>query len=121
MLICSVISNSATWWTVGHQAPLSVGFSRQEYWRGLPFPSPGDLLNPGIECISPELSDEFFTTEPPGKSRVEVYESKIFRVGQQAGDPEKSKHNSSPKAFCWENSLFSGKDNLELYSSPHTL
>ena len=40
-------------WTVAHQAPLSMGFSRQEYWSGLPFPSPGDLPNPGMEPVSP--------------------------------------------------------------------
>ena len=50
-------------WTVAHQAPLSVGFHRQEYWSGLPFPSPGDLPDPGIEPSSPA----FFTTEIPGK------------------------------------------------------
>ena len=44
----------ATLWTVAHQAPLSMGFSRQEYWSGLPFPFPGDLPNPGIEPRSPE-------------------------------------------------------------------
>ena len=45
----------ATSWTVAHQAPLSMGFSRQEYWSGLPFPSPGDLHDPGIEPTSPAL------------------------------------------------------------------
>ena len=45
----------ATPWTVAHQAPLSMEFSRQEYWSGLPFPSPGDLPNPGIEPSSPAL------------------------------------------------------------------
>ena len=45
----------ATPWTVAYQAPLSMGFSRQEYWSGLPFPSPGDLPNPGIEPGSPVL------------------------------------------------------------------
>ena len=44
-----------TTWTVAHQAPLSIGFSRQEYWSGLPFPSPGDLPNPGINPTSPTL------------------------------------------------------------------
>ena len=48
-------------------APPSMGFSRQEYWRGLPFPSPGGLPNLGIEPRSPALAREFFTTEPPGK------------------------------------------------------
>ena len=53
--------------TVALQAPLSMGFPRQEYWSGLPFPSPGDLLDPGIEPESPVLASVFFTTEPPGK------------------------------------------------------
>ena len=54
-------------WTVAHQAPLSMGFPRQEYWSGLPLPSPGDLPNPGTEPESPALAGRFFTTEPPGK------------------------------------------------------
>ena len=54
-------------WTVAHQAPLSMGFSRQENWSGLPFPSPGDLPDPGIEPVSPALAGGFFTTETPGK------------------------------------------------------
>ena len=54
-------------WTVSHQAPLSVGFSRKEYWSGLPFPSPGALPNPEIEPMSPALADRFFTAEPSGK------------------------------------------------------
>ena len=53
-------------WTVAYQAPLSVGFCRQEYWSGLPFPSPGDLPNSGIEPTSPALVGRFFITEPPG-------------------------------------------------------
>ena len=59
-----------TTWTVVYQAPLSMGFSRQEYWSGLPFPSPGDLPDPGIEPMSltcPALAGGFFTTEPPGR------------------------------------------------------
>ena len=54
-----------TLWTVAHQAPLSMGFSRQEYWSGLPCPPTGDLPNPGIEPVflmSPALAGEFFTT-----------------------------------------------------------
>ena len=54
-------------WTVACQAPLSMGFPRQEYWSGLSFPSPGDLPNSGIEPASPGLAGGFFTTEPPGK------------------------------------------------------
>ena len=53
-----------------HQVPQPVGFSRQEYWSGLPFPSPGDLPNPGTESTSPALAGGFFTTEPPGKNRI---------------------------------------------------
>ena len=52
-------------WTVAHQAPLSMGFSRREYWSGLPFPSPGDLPNPGIEPRSPALQADALTSEPP--------------------------------------------------------
>ena len=58
------MSDSATPWTVAPQAPLSRGSSRQEYWSGLPFPTPGDLPNPGIEPRSPALAGGFFTTEP---------------------------------------------------------
>ena len=54
--------------TVTHQAPLSMGFSRQEYWSGLPFPHPGDLSDPGIESTSCALANGFFTTELPGKT-----------------------------------------------------
>ena len=57
----------ATPWTLAHQAPPSMGFSRQEYWSGLPFPSPGDLPNPGIKPRSPTLRSDVLTSEPPGK------------------------------------------------------
>ena len=53
-------------WTVAHQAPLSMGFSQQEYWSGLSFPPPRDLPNPGIQLTPPALAGKFFTTEPPG-------------------------------------------------------
>ena len=59
---------SATPWTVAHQAPLSMGFTRQEYWSRLPFPSSGNLPDPGIEPASPSLAGRFFTTEPSGKA-----------------------------------------------------
>ena len=57
----------ATLWTVAHQALLSMGFSRQEYWSGLPFLSPGHLPNPGIEPGSPTLQADSVPSEPPGK------------------------------------------------------
>ena len=59
----------ATPWTVAYQAPPSMGFSRQEYWSGLPFPFPGDLPNPGIEPRSPALLADVLTSAPPGKPR----------------------------------------------------
>ena len=62
---CSVISNSATLWTVASQAPLSLEFSRQEYWSGLPFPSPGDLPNPGTEPGASCIAGGFFTIWKP--------------------------------------------------------
>ena len=65
----SVMSNSLeTPWTVAYQAPLSAGFSRQEYWSGLPFPSPGALTNPGIKPGSPALQADALPSEPPGKA-----------------------------------------------------
>ena len=66
---CQVLSNSAMPRAIYivHQALLCMEFSRQEYWSGLPFPSPGNLPNPGIESVSPSLAGEFFTTELPGK------------------------------------------------------
>ena len=57
-------------WTVAHQAPPSMGFSRQEYWSGLPFPSPGGLAHPGIEPGSPALEADALLSEPPGKSKI---------------------------------------------------
>ena len=56
-----------TSWTVAIQAPLSMGFPRQESWSGLPFPSPGDLSDPEIKPASPALAGGFFTVVPPGK------------------------------------------------------
>ena len=68
-------------WTVTRQGPLSTGFSRQECWSGLPFPSPGDLLDPAIELeypVSLELAGRLFTTEPPGKAVCVISSLKIF-------------------------------------------
>ena len=61
----SVVFNSAILWTVAHQAPLSMKFSRQEYWSVLVFPSPEDLSNPGIEPGSPALQADSLPSEPP--------------------------------------------------------
>ena len=54
-------------WTVAHQVPLSIGFSKQEYWSRLPFLSLGDLLDPGMEPESPALQADYLPSEPPGK------------------------------------------------------
>ena len=64
--ISTVLSNSATSWAVACQTPLSMGFPRQEDWSGLPFPSPGDPPDPGIEPAPPALAGRSLTTEPPG-------------------------------------------------------
>ena len=62
--LCPTLCNR---WTVAYQAPLSMGFSRQEYWSGLPFPSPGDLPDPGIEPWFLALQADALTSEPPEK------------------------------------------------------
>ena len=72
-------------WTVAHQTPLSMGFSRQEYWSGLPFPLLGELPNPGIEPGSPALAGRFFTTEPPGKPQQSTTVG--FSNGEGNGNP----------------------------------
>ena len=64
----------ATLWTVAYQASLSMGFSRQEYWSGLPFPFPGDLPDSGIEPGSSALEADALTSEPPGKPGEKVGE-----------------------------------------------
>ena len=63
MKLLSCVRLFATPWTVAHQAPPSMGFSRQEYWSGLPFPSPEDLPNPGFEPRSPALQADALTSE----------------------------------------------------------
>ena len=66
---CSVLLDSLQLhpWTIACQAPLSMEFSRQEYWSGLPFPPPGDLPDPGIKLRSPALQEDSLLSEPPGK------------------------------------------------------
>ena len=62
----SLVRLFVTPWSIIHQALLSMGFFRQEYWSGFPFPSPGDLPKPGIEPRSPALQADFLPSEPPG-------------------------------------------------------
>ena len=77
MLSCFIcVQFFATLWTVDRQVPLSMGFSRQGHWNGLPCPSPGNLPDPGTEpesLMSPALAGRFFTTEPPGKPTYLAY------------------------------------------------
>ena len=70
MLSCVLLFSTP--WTVALQAPLSMGFRRQEYWSGLPFLSLGDLPNPGIEPRSPALQADALPSEPPGKAVVDI-------------------------------------------------
>ena len=76
VLVTSPVQLSGTPWMVAHQAPLSLGFSRQEYWSRLPFPPPGHLSHPGIEPKSPASANwqaDSFLLEPLGKQRIGVY------------------------------------------------
>ena len=67
-------------WTIAHQAPLPMGFSRQEHWSGLPCSPPGNLLDPEIEPISPALAGGFFTSVPPGKPRKSISSKENFHL-----------------------------------------
>ena len=71
----------ATPWTVAYQAPWSMGFSRQEYWSGLPFPSPGDLPNPGIKPGSPALQTDALPSEPYIHIHIYILCHIIFHYG----------------------------------------
>ena len=81
-------------WTVAYQAPPSMGFSRQDYWSGLPFPSSGDLPDPGIEPGSPAFQADALTSEPPGKPKwhCEPSEKVTWRKGE---------HVDICKSYIW--------------------
>ena len=77
MCVCSVLFSSLQpQWTVACQATLSIEFSRQEYWSGLPFLTLGDLPKPGTEPMPPTLAGRFFTTGPPGKPKLTILQLK---------------------------------------------
>ena len=95
---------------VAHQAPLSLGFSRQEYWSGLPFLSPGDLPDPGIEPTSPPLAGGFFTTEPPEKPLALALENYCGDIRWLLSDGPGS------GAISLEGCLFSGVGGIETVS-----
>ena len=80
--VCSVMSDSVTPWTAACQAPTSTGFSRQEYGTGLPFPSPGDLPDPGTKSRSPALQADSLLPEPPGKHIYRLFCSSFLLASQ---------------------------------------
>ena len=81
------MSDSATPWTVARQAPLSMEFFRQEYWSGMPFPSPGDLPNPRFEPWSLALQADSLPSEPPGKPQVTIRSDKSLSRVQLFATP----------------------------------
>ena len=82
MKLLSRVRLFATPWGVACQAPLSVEFSRQEYWSGLPFPPTGDLPNPGIEPRSLTLQEDSLLCEPPGKPYKDKELAQILRASK---------------------------------------
>ena len=98
-------------WTVAHQVPLSMGFPRQEYWSGLPFPS-GDLPDPRIDPAFPALAEGFFTTEPPGKCYC-VGPREIVRPSSQYSNKYTwqmlIKRKQIQKYNCWTKQMLSPK------------
>ena len=109
----SVMSDSAAPWTAAGQIPLSMEFSRQECWSGWPFPSPGDLPNPGTEPTYPALQADSLSSEPPGKlpsCRAEVYEGNCWLVEVREWSWSQSEWNeiirSASGVGCW--ALFQG-------------
>ena len=103
----------ATPWAVARQVPLSMEFSRQEYWSGLPLPTPGDLSNSGIEPTSPALA---FTTEPPGSPKA----SKIQFLGENSSDYSLLKVRALSIIYCNPHSdyLCHAHENSEAPPSP---
>ena len=81
-------------WTVGHQAPLSMGFPRQECWSGLPFPSPGDIPDPGIKPGSASLQADALTSEPPMSKKKKRME--VSTIGRCAWTSSKDSKTSRP-------------------------
>ena len=79
MKLLSCVRLFATPWTVAYRAPPSMEFSRQEYWSGLPFPSPGDLPDSGIEPGSPTLQADALPSEPPGKPLIYPIQPQITK------------------------------------------
>ena len=105
MILLSCVQLLATPWTVAYQAPWSMGFSRQGYWSGLPFPSPGDLPNPGIIPGSPALQTDALPSEPLGKPDEKLGSFKNLRPLSVANVPdfllgEKRKNKQTKEKQC---------------------
>ena len=101
-------------WTVAHQAPLSMGFSRQEYWRGLSCPPPGDLPNPGIESGSLALAGGFFTTSATWEALI--HGSRDIKwcscCGKQFGVTQ-------PSYICIQENIMSTQSAVHEHSQQH--
>ena len=117
---CSAASDSANPWTIAHQVPLSVKFSSQKYWSGLPFPIPGDLPNADIEpasLASPVLAGRFFTTDHQGSPKMiptSIENMKTFDCVQLMRTG-RYKHYTEDKIHCTEN-----KNKREIVTSVRT-
>ena len=107
----SVVSDSATPRTAAREAPLSVGFSRQEYWRRLPFPFPGDLRNPGIEPCSQELQADTIPSELPRKPSFWRAQSMSYLCSDLVSNPVLVTHQCSE--YLWK--LASLSQNTEIF------
>ena len=148
LLLLSFCVLSRVWlfvtpWTVAHQAPLSMGFPRQEYWSGLPFPSPGDLPDSGIEpasLASPVLAGGFCTTAPPGWGLLSLSFEHVSKVwapwsscpafppyqpvkalkpwSVYAWSPRPPKTVSALEYFLWANCLLPGSKQSQAPSKP---
>ena len=114
--MCSVVSDSATPWTIARQAPLFMESSRQEYWSGLPFPSPWNLPDPGIEPMCPALAGGFFTTEPHGKPLPGA--AAMSKLGRDESSWNLTQHTWVPKAPARLQG--GGNRNLPCLASPLT-
>ena len=117
----SVVSDTRTPWTVAHQAPPSMGASRQEYWSGVPFPSPGDLPDPGIEPGSPAFQADTLTSEPPESPRGPLNPAlylrglEIFSVSSVSLPMGAQFERWTPPAFIWRDTV---QPNTERASLP---
>ena len=126
---CSVVPNSAIPGTIASQDPLSMEFSRQEYWSGLPFPTPGDLPNPAIKLTShvpPALAGGFFTTASPGTASGGTQTKPINKntsyVRQHPSEPHSSEHANLDQAGCSATALREaspGSRTLASSTAPH--